>query len=62
MTYIDFLIFIHSLSIFISEATQYLMRGWAWNFQDLRAGVVQTEKERYDVSTLEPIREFQIDG
>jgi hypothetical protein len=60
MTYIDFLIFIHSSSIFISEATQQLMRGWAWNFQDLRAGVVQTEKERYDVGTLESIREFYV--
>jgi len=39
-----------------------LMREWAWNFNDLRAGVVQTEKERYDVGTLESIREFHING
>ena len=62
MICIGFLIFIHSYSIFISEATQQLMRGEAWNFQDLLAGAVPTEKERYDVRTLESIREFHVDA
>ena len=60
MTGICFLIFIHSYSIFVSEATQHLMRGETGNFQDLLAGAAQTEKERYDVRTLESIREFYV--
>jgi hypothetical protein len=37
-------------------------RGWAWTYQDLRAGGVQTGKERYDVRTLASIQKFYVDA